>query len=458
MKHGTEQELAGWGRHLRAHGRIVKPAQTAEIPSLIATEPLLARGQGRSYGNAALLTDGLVLLTEKLRDVAAFAETTGLLRAEAGLTLAAILREFVPRGWFPTVTPGTKFVSLGGCVAADVHGKNHHHAGTFGAHLEEIELFTANGELVRASPRERPELFWATVGGMGLTGVISTVTLQLRRIASAFVTVQHHRATDLAESLALLNDTTRDDEYSVAWIDCLARGRKLGRSIMMRGHHATPDELPRRWHDAPLQPHRAAWLRAPSVFPAWPLNQWTVAAFNEFYYRWQGRRVEPFVTHYDNYFYPLDAIENWNYLYGRRGFVQYQCVVPPETAHQSLQRLLEELSRSRRPSFLAVLKRFGPEGQGLLSFPRTGYTLALDLPVHDDGLFALLERLDEIVLHAGGRIYLAKDTRLRAATFRAMYPRLAEWQRIKAKFDPQTRFRSDLSAMLRLNQIMNYEL
>lgn len=448
-KRGAWQELAGWGRYARARVRVVQPLQSADI---VPDEPQIARGRGRSYGSAALLTNGLVIDTIKLNDIAAFSSQTGLLRAEAGLTLDAILREYVPQGWFPSVTPGTKYVSLGGCIAADVHGKNHHHTGSFSAYLEEIELITANGATLNCTPQCNAAAFWATVGGMGLTGVISQAAWRLRPIETAYLTVQEHRAHDLDDAFALLTERQWDDEYSVLWLDCVARGRKLGRGILLNGHHTRLNDLPSRYRAAPLMPHRAPLLRVPCDAPHWLLNYPLLKIFNASYYAWHSRRREPFVTHYDSYFYPLDAIAAWNRLYGRRGFVQYQCVLPPTTAHTGCQEILEELARCMQYSFLAVLKRLGAESQGLLSFPCEGYTLALDVPVHDaTALWTALARLDEIVLRHGGRVYMAKDARLNAATFRAMYPRLSEWQRHKATLDPHCVFRSDLAEALGLN-------
>ncbi|HEX8707281.1 MAG TPA: FAD-binding oxidoreductase [Pyrinomonadaceae bacterium] len=450
MQRTTTKEISGWGRYPRQHARLTRPERIAEaVPP--AAGSMIARGQGRSYGNAAMLADGLVMLTERLNRFLDFDEQTGVLRAEAGTTLAEVLEVFVPRGWFLPVTPGTKFVSLGGAVAADVHGKNHHRDGTFGDYVSELELVLADGSRRRCSPHLNADLFRATVGGMGLTGIITEVTFQLIPVETAYMAVQHHRARDLDASLALLEDKERDDKYTVAWIDCLARGRRLGRSVLMRGHHARGGELPAKLTE-PLRLKTRRRLNLPFDLPSWALNSLTVAAFNRLYYHWQGAKKRSFVTDYESYFYPLDSIGNWNRLYGRRGFVQYQCLLPTTGARGGLRILLEELARSRRASFLAVLKRFGAEGAGLLSFPAEGYTLALDLPVSDPELFPFLDRLDQIVLRHGGRVYLAKDTRVQAETFRRMYPRFDEWARLKAEFDPFNRFNSELSRMLGIGE------
>jgi decaprenylphospho-beta-D-ribofuranose 2-oxidase len=439
-------EISGWGRYPRGRSKVVRPERMSEaVPP--PEGQMIARGQGRSYGNAAMSVDGLVMLTERLNRLLAFDAETGVLRAEAGTTIAEVLRTFVPRGWFPSVTPGTKFVSLGGCVAADVHGKNHHRDGTLGNHIAEIELVLADGERKRCSPQQDKELFWATVGGMGLTGIITEVSLQLIPIESAYLLVQHHKARNLDESLDLLDNREFDDDYTVAWLDCLARGESFGRSVLMRGHHAKLLDLPSGVKEPlKLKPHRQRNL--PFDFPGWFLKPLSVSLFNQLYYFSQGARKKPFVTTYESFFYPLDRLGNWNRMYGKRGFLQYQCVVPTAQARRGLQLLLQELVRSGRASFLTVLKRLGAEGPGLLSFPTEGYTLTLDLPLSDPELFSFLNRLDEIVLEHGGRIYLAKDTRVKAETFRAMYPRFAEWQQIKAQIDRHNCFSSDLARML----------
>lgn len=441
-------ELSGWGRYRRRLSTVTRPQQTSEaVPP--ESGHMIVRGQGRSYNSAGMSADGLVMLSERLERVIAFDETSGVLRAEAGTTLAKVLDEFVPRGWFPPVTPGTKFVSLGGCVAADVHGKNHHRDGAFGVHVADLGIVLADGNRCRCSPQQDAELFWATVGGMGLTGIITEVSFQLRPIETAYMVVEHRRASHLDELLTMLEDQSSDDHYSVAWIDCLAKRRSMGRGILMRGHHAEVAALQSQVEDPlRLKPRRPYNLGFD--LPSGLLNSLSGAAFNHLYYWSRGRRETPFITDYESFFYPLDSVGNWNRMYGPRGFVQYQCVFPPETARRGLRILLEQLVHSGRGSFLGVLKRFGPEGAGLLSFPMEGYTLAIDLPVSNPGLFTFLDRLDEIVVEHGGRVYLAKNPSLKPEIFGTMYPRLAGWERIKARVDPANRFRSDLSDMLEL--------
>lgn len=439
--------ISGWGRYPVQTCELERPERYAGLHS--DAPCLIARGQGRSYGDAALNENRRVLLTERVNRLLEFDVTKGILRAEAGATLAEILEVIVPKGWFLPVTPGTKFVSLGGCAAADVHGKNHHHEGSFGDHVLAIELILADGSRATCSPSEKPELFRATIGGMGLTGIVGEVTLKLIPISSSCMIVRHHAAAGLEQLFRLLQDPATDDRYTVAWIDNLAAGQKLGRGIAMCGHHAGAEELPAGFGDA-LANRKGRSRTLPFDLPGWALNPLSIRAFNELYYRLEGKKQQPFLTGYDPYFYPLDAIGHWNRLYGKRGFVQYQCVIPDGTAFDGIRALLQELSGSRRPSFLAVLKRFGPQGRGMLSFPIAGYTLALDLPIRDDGLFVLLNKLDEIVLRHGGRVYLAKDARLSADSFRAMYPRYDEWLEIKNTVDPQNRFSSSLARRLRI--------
>ncbi len=437
--------LSGWGRYPVQSCELERPERYAGLYSDASS--LIARGQGRSYGDAALNENGRVMLTERVNRLLDFDLANGILRAESGTTLAEILEVIVPKGWFLPVTPGTKFVSLGGCVAADVHGKNHHHEGSFGDHVISIELILADGSHVQCSATENPELFWATVGGMGLTGIIGEVTLKLIPISSAYMTVQHHVAEDLEQLFQHLQDPKLDDRYSVAWLDSLAKGAQLGRGIVMTGHHAKAEDLPVELYDPfSIKPGRSRSV--PFDLPSWALNSVSIGAFNSRFFRREGEKQGLFLAGYDPYFYPLDGISHWNRLYGKRGFVQYQCVIPLASAFEGIKALLLQLSGSRRPSFLAVLKRLGEQGRGMLSFPMAGYTLTLDLPIRDERLFVLLNKLDEIVLQHQGRVYLAKDARLSPASFRAMYPRYDEWLSIKQAIDPGKKFNSSLARRL----------
>ncbi len=439
--------ISGWGRYPVQSCELERPERYADFKA--DAPSLIVRGQGRSYGDASLNENGRVLLSERVNRMLELDVEQGILRAEAGVTLAEILEVIVGKGWFLPVTPGTKFVSLGGCVAADVHGKNHHHEGSFGDHVLSLAMILADGSRMNCSATENAAVFWATVGGMGLTGIIGEVTLKLVPIQTSQMMVRHHAAINLEQLFKLLQAPTLDDRYSVAWIDSLATGRNLGRGVAMFGHHATTAEL----GNSKPNPHKPARSRnLPFDLPAFALNPLSIGAFNALYYHKEGGKQDPFLSGYDPYFYPLDAIGQWNRLYGKRGFVQYQCVIPEHGAHEGMAALLHELSASRRPSFLAVLKRFGAQGRGMLSFPTAGYTLALDLPIRDSGLFALLAKLDGIVLQHGGRVYLAKDARLSAESFRSMYPRYEEWLKIKSSIDPDNRFSSSLSRRLNMGR------
>jgi FAD/FMN-containing dehydrogenase len=438
-------EISGWGRYPVQTCELERPERYANLR--ISAASLIARGQGRSYGDASLNENGRVMLTERINRLLDFDVEQGILHAEAGVTLAEILPVIIAKNWFLPVTPGTKFVSLGGCVAADVHGKNHHHDGSFCDHVVAIYLILADGSQVKCSASENADLFWATVGGMGLTGIIGEVTLKLIPIQTPCLKVTNYRAENLDQLFRLLQSASFDDRYSVAWIDSMASGRDLGRGIAMCGHHAATQELPRDFLN--LSPSKSV-RSIPFDFPGWALNPQSIGAFNAWYYSREGAKKAPFLSSIDAFFYPLDAIGKWNRLYGKQGFVQYQCVIPEATAYQGIKELLEELAGSRRPSFLAVLKRFGAQGRGLLSFPMAGHTLALDLPIHDEGLFLLLDKLDKIVLQHGGRVYLAKDARLAADSFMTMYPQYEQWLKIKQAVDPHTQFSSSLARRLKI--------
>lgn len=439
------KSISGWGRYPTQECFTWRPEKQS---GLMSDAPMISRGLGRSYGDAALNANGNVVLTERVNRFLQFDAESGRLRAEAGVSLADVIDVCLPRGWFPQVTPGTKYVSLGGCLAADVHGKNHHQVGAFSSSVEEFSLITADGATLKCARDENSDVFWATVGGMGLTGVVSELTLKLKKVETAYVISQHVKAADLESAFQVLAAEGPESEYSVAWIDCLARGRKLGRSIIMQGRHASVDELSTAKQKAPLQAATRRHRRLPVNLPSWVLNPLSISSFNALYYYRQGKKTRPFISDVDSFFYPLDAIDNWNRMYGNNGFVQYQCVLPSAKAFDGIKTLLERLAKSRRASFLAVLKRMGPASQGLMSFPMEGYTLALDLPLRGKGLFALLDELDEQVLAAGGRVYLAKDARLGARAFAGMYPQLEEWQKIKLRIDPGNHFTSGMARRL----------
>lgn len=445
--------LSGWGR-LPAPGREV----LSEDLAAITEGAVLTRGLGRSYGDAALPPPGVrEIPASPLADrlLAFHPEGSGsdartaLLRAEAGLSLERIVRTFLPRGWFVPVTPGTRSVTLGGMVAADVHGKNHHVAGTIGRHVTRLTLRLASGEIVSCSREHESDLFRATLGGMGLTGHILEVELRMVRVPSPWIEAESFPVPDVVAFVEALKESGRDWPFTVGWIDCLTpgrRGRPPGRGILDRGRWAAPERAPSR----PPAPKRT--LSVPVVAPGWLLNPLTIRGFNALYYHrsliWglRGRdRTRRGIVHPETFFYPLDALRHWNRLYGPRGFTQYQCVLPDDAEGgpaAAAARFLEVLTAAGGASFLCVIKDCGPEGEGVLSFPRPGISIAVDLPVRD-GTPELVAALDERVIAEGGRIYLAKDAFTRAESFRAMEgERLDELARIRDRYDPERRLRS----------------
>lgn len=431
---GPDEMLAGWGR-LPRPGRELR---SEDLPAITKAVPL-TRGLGRSYGDSSLPAPGdRVLAASPLADrILAFDPTTGRLRAEAGLSLEALNRVMLPRGFFPPVTPGTQFVTLGGMVASDVHGKNHHVAGCFGEHVHSIRMRLADGSVVECGPDREPDLFWATVGGMGLLGHILEVEFTLDRIPTPWIWQESEKVDDVDDFVATLGKSATDWPMTMGWIDCLARGKALGRGILQRGRWATPAEAPAD----PPRPKRR--LAMPFVLPQLVLNRLSILAFNALYYRKQWRRIVPGIIHPESFFYPLDMIRHWNRMYGPRGFTQYQCVVGPEHARP----FLELLSRRGGASFLCVIKDCGPEGHGVLSFPKRGISIALDIAVRDDTQ-ALVDALNEYVIGVGGRMYLTKDAFTRREHFAAMEPRLARFLELKRRYDPHGRLRSAQSVRI----------
>ncbi|MCZ2849941.1 FAD-binding oxidoreductase [Modestobacter sp. VKM Ac-2978] len=443
--------LVGWGRTAPTRAALVPVSSDDDVRSAVLAATgrgVVARGLARSYGDAAQNAGGTVLdMTTSARVLHADLET-GLVDVEAGISLDELMNQFVPQGFFVPVTPGTRLVTVGGAIAADIHGKNHHVAGSFGSHVRWLDLLTADGQVRRVSPESDPDLFWATVGGMGLTGVVLRAQVQLKAIESSRCLVDTDRTPDLDSLMTLLAETDHLYEYSVAWIDTLAKGKRMGRSVVTRGRFAKLDELPAKRRSDPLRYHGSVKASVPDVFPPGLLNLATVAAFNELWYRKAPKLKRDQLQSIPTFFHPLDAVGSWNRIYGPRGFVQYQ-VTLPFGQEEAVREVLDRLSSFGTASFLAVLKRFGPGNPGMLSYPSPGWTLALDIPVMK-GLAGLLDSLDEVVIAAQGRTYLAKDSRVRPETFEKMYDRLDDFRAVRKQVDPDGVFTSDLARRLAL--------
>lgn len=443
--------ISGWGRTAPTAGylrRCLSPEQVPEIlldGNAFPDRGVVARGLGRSYGDPAQNAGGLVLDMTSLDRVLDFDGQHGTVTAEAGVSLDTLMRLLLPAGWFVPVTPGTRMVTVGGAIAADVHGKNHHRDGSLGRHVSRMRLALPDGSVREVSAERDPELFWATTGGMGLTGVILDATIRLTSVQTSTMLVDTVRAPDLDHLLAALEQADRH-RYSVAWLDCLARGRHMGRGIVTAGEHAPQNDVPATAPASRVFAPRTV-LGAPAWVPPRLLNRMSIAAFNQAWFGKAPTRRIGELQGIGTFFHPLDGVQRWNRLYGPRGFVQYQCVVPEE---DSLRCILERISAAQAPSFLTVLKRLGAGAPGPLSFPRPGWTLTLDFPTTTPGLADLLDGLDDVVATAGGRLYLAKDARMRPELLAATYPRLAEWSAVRARVDPDRRLRSDQSRRLGL--------
>jgi FAD/FMN-containing dehydrogenase len=427
------KELHSWGRYPRPGPQRAHPLvwQGERLPQ--AEGSLLPYGQGRSYGDSCLNPGGTLLTTRSLDRFLGFDPATGVLTCESGVTLEAILRLVSSQGWFLPVTPGTKFVSVGGAIANDVHGKNHHRMGTFGRHVRRFELLRSDGTRRVCSPTENADWYAATIGGLGLTGVILWAEVQLRRMSNPYILQETVPFQDLDGFFRVDAQSDRDYEYTVAWVDCLGRGKRLGRGLYYRGEHAAPqfDALPL----SKSHLSRKGGLAVPFDLPSFTLNRLTVKAFNALYFA-KGRMGAgaAHLTHYDPFFYPLDSVHAWNRIYGRRGFLQFQCVVPHEVGGGAMREILERISASRLASFLAVLKTFGSlPSPGLLSFPRPGVTLALDFANAGERTFRLFAELERVTREAGGALYPAKDARMQPETFLASFPHAA---RFGAYVDP----------------------
>ncbi len=428
---GKTNRLRSWGRYPTVLPAEVRPVYwRSELPDLAHFEhPLLPYAYGRSYGDSCLNEGGVSLDVSHLRRFISFDEAEGLLCCEAGVSLAEALELIVPRGWFIPVTPGTKFVSVGGAIANDVHGKNHHRAGTFGCHITRFELLRSNGERLTCSPHENTKLFEATIGGLGLTGVILWAEFRLKPIVNPFIDMERIQFSSLDEFIQISAETDQKYEYTMSWVDVLIGGRDLCRGIFMCGNN---DQSRLR---ASQKIGKKLHLTVPFDFPSFMLNTLTVKSFNELYYHSQFSKRVHKVVPYEPFFYPLDSIHEWNRMYGKRGFLQYQFVVPFQDGFEAMREIIGRIRHSGEGSFLTVLKTFGTvQSPGILSFPRPGLTLALDFAFDGQKTLRLLDELDEIVRQSGGAVYPAKDARMSAENFQAFFPR---WQEFAHYVDPR---------------------
>ncbi len=425
------KKIANWGNFPVVESEEKYFRFNDELRSVISnSKEFIPRGNGRCYGDASLAETTITTL--KYDKIISFDTENGVLECESGLTLDKILEVIVPRGWFLPVTPGTKFITVGGAVGSDVHGKNHHVDGSFSNQVIEMDVMLSDGRVFTCSKSLNPDLFWATCGGMGLTGLVTRVKFNLKKIETAYIKQKQVKADNLDHVLKLFEEY-KHYTYSVAWIDCLQKGRDFGRSILILGEHAKVSDLPEKYKKDPLSLPSKKQINFPVTLPSWVLNSFTVKAFNFLYYGKNFKKEINNVVSYEPFFYPLDAILNWNRGYGKKGFVQYQFVLPMH-AKDGLIEILHKISDAGLGSFLAVLKVFGKQDD-LISFPFEGYTLALDFPVRD-GLLQFLDTLDEIVLKYGGRLYMSKDARMKPEVLQAGYSRLEEFKKIVRKYDP----------------------
>ncbi len=442
MPQAYEASLAGWGNHPRLRCVVTRPERRRELQRVLDARGTLGRGLGRSYGDAALNDRGTVIDMTGLDRYLAFDEERGELRVEAGASLRQIIDDFAPRGFFPRIVPGTKFVTVGGSIANDVHGKAHHVDGCISESVVDLDLLLADGSVRRCSRDENAELFWATVGGMGLTGLVLAATLRLRRIETTYFRQKAIRVGNLEEMVAALDEHDRQHRYSVAWVDPMAKGERLGRGVLTVGDPASLEDLPaaKRYKARAVSPPSP--LVVPLEMPSFALNSTTVRLLDVVIEQMQAGAGA--LAHYEKFFFPLDFVGEWWRGYGPKGFIQYQFVIPLDDGLRRMRGILERIVASDQVPFLNVLKKFGKANPAPLSFPFEGYTLAIDFPVRP-GLGELTRDLDARVLDAGGRLYLGKDSMMDAATMAAMYPRLEEWRAVKKSVDPDGVFTSNLA-------------
>ena len=441
--------LTGWGRTAPTRARVRHvDSPEAVTDALLETgdRGVIARGLGRSYGDAAQNAGGDVLDMTPLAAIGDVDFERGRVRVDAGVSLDRLMREAVPAGWFVPVTPGTRYVTVGGAIAADIHGKNHHHDGSFCRHVSAFDLLTPSGERLTLTGSD--DAFWATAGGMGLTGIVTSATIQMVPIETSRVRVDTDRAADIDDLMARMEAADTKYRYSVAWVDLLARGAHLGRAVLTCGDFATLAELSGSAAHDPRRFEPRSLLPTPRWVPSGLVRRASVRAFNEAWFRKAPKHEEGAIQSIAAFFHPLDGVRDWNRVYGKEGFLQWQIVVPfgQEAAFRAI---VERLSDAQCPSFVTVLKRFGA-GHGWLSFPLPGWTLAVDVPTGTPGLRVLLDELDQRVLEAGGRVYLAKDSRLKPGMLAGMYPELERWREVRERLDPHRTLQSDLARRLSL--------
>ena len=441
--------LEGWGRYPVEEARCFRPERMHQVEEICTkSHNIIARGYGRSFNDAALNKNQDVLLNERLNRLLSFDRPTGILECEGGVLLAEIIEFALPKGYFLSVTPSTKYVSVGGAIACDVHGRNHQREGSFASCVDSFELLCANGRVIKCSRSTNSDIFWATVGGMGLTGIIIRVNLHLMPVETGYLNVSYNKCNDLDSLLETFSEQgDEQQQYQVAWIDSVANGKNLGRSIAMHSLHARYVELNEKRQRTPLRPQRKKQHSIPLDMPSFSINSLSVRCFNALYY-WKHSNSTRVIS-YNNFFYPLDRLKNWNVIYGKRGIIRFQCVFPWSIAPVGIKEWLEALQENGHLTSLVTLKAFGAENHSPLSFARSGLSLSVDIPYNKDVL-AILQHIHEMLIQRGGRVYFAKDTNLDTKHLELMYPNIEKFYEVKRLIDPQNIFQSSLGRRLGL--------
>ena len=446
IKNYEQVKISGWGGYPIRKAKVIYPKDFDQIQNEIKKNNLIARGNGRAYGDSSINEKNTISM-KYFNHILSFDDNSGILVVESGILLDDIINSFLPKGWFPYVTPGSKFTTIGGLIAADVHGKNHHKEGSFRNFVEWFELIDSKGEIKKCSKKENSDLFEWTIGGMGLTGVIIRAAIKLRPIETSWIKQKTLVAKNIDQTFEFF-EKNMNATYSVAWINSTKTGNDLGQSLIMLGEHATIEDTKKKNITDPLRIISKRVKNIPFYFPNWFLNKSFVKLFNFIYYLIGKNRSKEKLINWDDYFYPLDSILEWNKIYGKKGFVQYQCVIPLDKSKEGITELLREIDNSKVSSFLSVLKRFGKQNSKF-SFPMEGYTLALDFPVNEETLY-LLDKLDEITLKFGGRFYLAKDARMKKEIFKKSDSRIKEFVNFRNKNECDKNFTSCQSSRLEL--------